>query len=58
MCYILGLNACHSNSSACFLREGVLVAAVEEPRICNKIIGRKIILNATAEIKINGSEFI
>jgi carbamoyltransferase len=30
--YVLGLNAYHGDSSACLLRDGVLVAAVEEER--------------------------
>ena len=30
--YILGLNACHGDSSACLVKDGVLVAAVEEER--------------------------
>lgn len=32
MTYILGLNAFHGDSSACLLRDGVLLAAVEEER--------------------------
>ena len=30
--YVLGLNAYHGDSSACLLRDGALVAAVEEER--------------------------
>jgi carbamoyltransferase len=32
MAYVLGLNAYHGDSSACILRDGVLVAAAEEER--------------------------
>ena len=32
MAYILGLNAYHADSSACLVKDGVLVAAVEEER--------------------------
>ena len=32
MTYILGLNAYHADSSACLVKDGVLVAAVEEER--------------------------
>ena len=31
--YILGLNAYHGDSSACLIRDGMLVAAIEEERI-------------------------
>ena len=32
MTYIIGINAYHGDSAACLLRDGVLVAAVEEER--------------------------
>jgi carbamoyltransferase len=32
--YILGLNAFHGDSSACLLKDGVLIAAAEEERFC------------------------
>ena len=34
MTYILGLNAYHGDSSACLIKDGVLVAAAEEERFC------------------------
>ena len=30
--YIIGLNAFHGDSSACILKDGVLIAAAEEER--------------------------
>ena len=32
MIYILGINAYHGDSSACLIKDGVLIAAVEEER--------------------------
>ncbi len=32
MTYILGLNAYHADSSACLVKDGVLIAAAEEER--------------------------
>ncbi len=34
MAYILGINAFHGDSSACLVKDGVLIAAAEEERFC------------------------
>lgn len=34
MIYVLGINAYHGDSSACLIKDGVLIAAAEEERFC------------------------
>ena len=38
--YILGINAFHGDSSACLLKNGVLIAAAEEERLDALNIGQ------------------